>query len=167
VRHHILIFTKEEAGSSTIEAVLRLPVFVASVCLIAGASFLFFGQNKACRIIRDANRTLSVGHLADTDEVEADALDKIGASSVVCEIDLGRSPPWCVSQARTWWPPACLPPLSISTEGFVPDGVVDVQSNNPTAAVPAGVSMWWGVWRRRYFQQLTSTVISAASAERS
>lgn len=61
---------QDENGSATIEAVLWLPVFIAFFCLIADASFIFFGQNKAYRIVQDANRKLSIGRLSTAAEVE-------------------------------------------------------------------------------------------------
>ncbi len=63
-------YLKDEQGSATIEATLWLPVFIAFFCLIADASFIFFGQNKAYRIVQDANRKLSIGRLATAADVE-------------------------------------------------------------------------------------------------
>ena len=62
-------FRKREDGSATIESVLWLPVFIAFLVLVADASFMFFGQNQAYRIIQDANRSLSVGRLRTEEEV--------------------------------------------------------------------------------------------------
>ncbi|MBS9716735.1 TadE/TadG family type IV pilus assembly protein [Pseudohalocynthiibacter aestuariivivens] len=64
-------FRKSESGTATIEAVLWLPVFIAFIALATDASFIFFGQNKAYRIVQDANRSLSVGRLETEAEVEA------------------------------------------------------------------------------------------------
>ena len=61
---------QDESGTATIEAVLWLPVFIAFFCLVADASFIFFGQNKAYRIVQDANRKLSIGRLSTAVEVE-------------------------------------------------------------------------------------------------
>lgn len=87
-------FLTREDGSSTIEAVLWLPVFMVFFCLIADASFLFFGQNKAYRIIQNANRVLSVGQLANTDALESYVLSELQDyapnASVTAEIDTGR-----------------------------------------------------------------------------
>lgn len=67
-------FFRGEEGSSTIEAVLWLPVFFVFFALVADASFLFFGQNKAYRIIQEANRTVSTGYLRGATEEETETL---------------------------------------------------------------------------------------------
>lgn len=71
LRKRILGLLRDESGTATIESVLWLPVFIAFFCMIADASFIFFGQNRAYRIVQDANRNLSVGRLVDSGEVEA------------------------------------------------------------------------------------------------
>lgn len=43
---------------------------IALLCLAADASFIFFGQNQAYRIVQDANRSLSTGRLHSAQEVE-------------------------------------------------------------------------------------------------
>jgi Flp pilus assembly protein TadG len=62
-------FFRKEDGSATLESVLWLPVFIAFLTLAADASFIFFGQNQAYRIVQNANRSLSVGRLLSEDEV--------------------------------------------------------------------------------------------------
>lgn len=64
-------FSKDESGSATVEAVLWLPVFFAFIIIVADASFIFFGQNQAHRLVQDANRQYSIGRLADLDELDA------------------------------------------------------------------------------------------------
>ncbi len=87
-------FATEEKGSSTIEAILWLPVFFGFFALVADASFMFFGQNKTYRIIQEANRTLSTGYLDSEDEVESYILDQLSDyapnATVHSEIDLGK-----------------------------------------------------------------------------
>lgn len=58
-------FEKDESGSSTIEAVLWLPLFMLLLSMVADASFIFHGQAQALRIIQDGNRAFSVGRLED------------------------------------------------------------------------------------------------------
>lgn len=86
-------FLRREEGSSTIEAVLWLPVFIAFFVLVADGSFLFFGQNKVYQIIQDANRTLSVGYLSTTDDVvnyvQARLTDYAPHATVTSTIDQG------------------------------------------------------------------------------
>lgn len=62
-------FRRREDGSATVESVLWMPVFIAFLILAADASFVFFGQNRAYRIVQDTNRSLSVGRLKDENEV--------------------------------------------------------------------------------------------------
>lgn len=97
---HAKRFVLGDEGSSTIEAVLWLPVFIGFFALVADASLLFFGQNKTYRIVQDANRLLSTGYITSTDEAEAEALvagyvrtqlsDFAPNASVVSKIDLGQ-----------------------------------------------------------------------------
>lgn len=63
-------FVMDELGSATLESVLWLPIFISFLVLAADASFLFYGQNQAYRIVQDANRNLSVGRLQSEAEVE-------------------------------------------------------------------------------------------------
>lgn len=75
-------FRKREEGSATLEAVLWLPVFIAFLILAADAAFIFFGQNRAYRVIQDANRSLSVGRLL----TEQDVVDYLN-------VEIGRIAP--------------------------------------------------------------------------
>lgn len=75
-------FRKREEGSATLEAVLWLPVFIAFLILAADAAFIFFGQNRAYRVIQDANRSLSVGRL----QTEEDVVDYL-------TVEIGRIAP--------------------------------------------------------------------------
>ncbi len=68
-RKTIATFRKREDGSSTLESVLWMPIFIVFLVLAADASFVFFGQNRAYRIVQDANRSMSVGRLKDEVEV--------------------------------------------------------------------------------------------------
>lgn len=70
-------FFRKEDGTATIEAVLWLPVFISFFCLVTDASFIFFGQNKAYRIVQDVNRSLSIGRLETAAEVEGAILSKL------------------------------------------------------------------------------------------
>lgn len=72
-------FRKREEGSSTIEAVLWLPVLIGFIALAADAAFVFFGQNQAYRVVQNANRTLSVGRFSTELEVETYLETTIGA----------------------------------------------------------------------------------------
>ncbi|MBS8226661.1 TadE/TadG family type IV pilus assembly protein [Vannielia litorea] len=63
-------FAKTEDGSATVEATLWVPAMIGLICLAADASFIFFGQNQAYRVVQDANRSLSIGRLSSSDEVE-------------------------------------------------------------------------------------------------
>ena len=79
-------FVESEDGSSTIEAVLWLPVFFAFFALITDASFIFFGQNQAHRIVQDANRQLSIGRFQDADQIVAFLTSELATLSPNAEI---------------------------------------------------------------------------------
>lgn len=65
------LFAKDESGSSTIEAVLWLPMFMLLLSMVADASFIFHGQAQALRIVQDGNRAFSVGRLEDAAATQA------------------------------------------------------------------------------------------------
>lgn len=64
-------FRRDEQGTATVESVLWLPVFFVFFVAITDASFIFFGQNQAHRVIQNANRELSVGRLETQEDVVA------------------------------------------------------------------------------------------------
>lgn len=70
-KNRLQSFCKKDDGTATVEAVLWLPVFFAFMIAVADASFIFFGQNTANRIVQDANRQLSIGRLQNEEDVEA------------------------------------------------------------------------------------------------
>ncbi|WP_212523988.1 TadE family protein [Actibacterium sp. MT2.3-13A] len=70
-----------EDGSSTIEAVLWLPVFIGAFCLMADAAFIFNGQTIAMRTVQDANRNMSIGRLQTTSQVEQEVVSHLSALS--------------------------------------------------------------------------------------
>ena len=74
-------FRKDEGGSATLEAVLWLPVFISFMVLAADASFIFFGQNQAYRVVQDANRNLSIGRLQSEEEVVDYVLERLSSIS--------------------------------------------------------------------------------------
>jgi Flp pilus assembly protein TadG len=67
---HTKRFGKSESGSSTLEALIWVPIIVYLMTMIADFSFVFYGKAQALRLVQDSNRALSVGHVATTDEVE-------------------------------------------------------------------------------------------------
>ena len=80
-------FVRDEDGSATIEAVLWLPVMFALLCLAVDASLIFFGQNQTHRVVQEANRTLSVGRLSGSDDVETYVTNAISAMSPNAQVD--------------------------------------------------------------------------------
>lgn len=74
-------FVSRDEGSSTIEAVLWLPVFIGAFCLMADAAFIFNGQTIAMRTVQDANRNMSIGRLQTTAEVEAEVENNLATLS--------------------------------------------------------------------------------------
>ncbi len=60
----------DETGSSTIEALIWIPIFVFFLVLILDTCFIFFGKAQALRFVQDGNRALSIGALADENATE-------------------------------------------------------------------------------------------------
>lgn len=87
-------FLTKDSGSSTVEAVLWIPIFAGFFALIADATFLFFGQNRAYRIVQNANRSLSVGRFDSAEAVESYVIEQLGNDAigalVVSSIDMGK-----------------------------------------------------------------------------
>ena len=63
-------FLKDDKGSSTIEAVLWLPIFFALFGLMADTAMIFNGYSRVLRVIQDGNRNMSVGRLDTPVELE-------------------------------------------------------------------------------------------------
>lgn len=64
------IFARSETGSSTLEALIWVPIIVFLMTMIADFSFVFYGKANALRLVQDSNRALSVGQVTTTSEVE-------------------------------------------------------------------------------------------------
>lgn len=80
-------FRKGEDGSATVEAVLWLPVLFMVFAMAVDAAFLFFGQNRALRVVQDANRMLSVGRLTSEVEVEDYVKEQLASLSPNLTVD--------------------------------------------------------------------------------
>ncbi len=63
-------FVGDDRGSATIESVIWIPIFVWILAMIMNASMIIFEKNQAYRIIQNANRILSTGHMQTEEEVE-------------------------------------------------------------------------------------------------
>ena len=63
-------FLRGEDGSTTVEAVLWMPFFVALMALIVDASMLFNSQAQMLRFVQDANRAYSTGQIDDTGGIQ-------------------------------------------------------------------------------------------------
>lgn len=63
-------FASDEAGSSTVEAVMWLPLFFFITVFVLDASMMFNTQSRALRIVQDTNRALAVGQIASPEEAE-------------------------------------------------------------------------------------------------
>lgn len=64
-------FARDEAGSSTIEAVLWLPILFWVMILVVDVSFIFNGRAEAFRVIQNGNRAYSVGQLTSDEETQS------------------------------------------------------------------------------------------------
>lgn len=89
-RKQIGRFAKSETGSSTLEALIWIPIFVFLLSMIADFSFVFYGKANTLRLVQDSNRALSVGQVATTADVEelvrkgmADIADAVEVSTTV------------------------------------------------------------------------------------
>lgn len=63
-------FSRDEAGSVTVEAVLWIPFFFGLLMLITDVSLAFFSRAEAFRLIEIGNRSFSVRPGATTADVE-------------------------------------------------------------------------------------------------
>jgi Flp pilus assembly protein TadG len=63
-------FATDEAGSSTVEAVMWLPLFFFITVFVLDASMMFNTQSRALRIVQDTNRALAVGQIATPEDAE-------------------------------------------------------------------------------------------------
>jgi len=71
-------FSRDEAGSATIETVLWVPVYVFFLTMVFDASMTFFNKSEILRVMQDANRAYSVGQLRSLDAVEQAILRDVG-----------------------------------------------------------------------------------------
>ncbi len=79
-------FRADEDGSTTVESVLWLPVFLVFFVLIADVSFVFHRQSQMLRAVQDGNRALSVGRLSSTDEVETFIENRLASMTNSAEV---------------------------------------------------------------------------------
>ena len=63
-------FCRAEDGSTTIETVIWLPMFMILLGFIINVSMVFFNESQILRVIQDGNRAFSLGRLQDLKEVE-------------------------------------------------------------------------------------------------
>lgn len=82
-------FLRCEDGSSTLEALIWMPIIVYLLVMIADFSFVFFEKAQALRVIQDSNRALSVGHVKTTSEVEE--LIRTGMSHVTENVNVNTT----------------------------------------------------------------------------
>lgn len=80
------LFSQNEEGTITVEAVLWLPVYLAFFAIAADVALMFHGQAKAMRIVQDANRHASSGYFLTKEEVEADVLGRLRAFSPAAQV---------------------------------------------------------------------------------
>lgn len=63
-------FCRQECGSTTVEMVIWLPIFIVIIALIVNVSLVFFNESQMLRIVQDGNRGFSLGRLEDTNAVQ-------------------------------------------------------------------------------------------------
>ena len=89
---HLKAFATCESGSSTIEAVVWVPLITYLMTMVADFSFVFYGKANALQLVQDSNRALSVGQVSTTAEVE-DLVRKgmgAGAENIVVQTQVDR-----------------------------------------------------------------------------
>ncbi|GGL68316.1 TadE/TadG family type IV pilus assembly protein [Wenxinia marina] len=80
-------FFSDDDGSSTVEAVLWVPMLAMLLILITDVSFIFYGRAETMRIVQDANRAFSVGRLADEAETMAFIRSALSGLSPNAEVE--------------------------------------------------------------------------------
>ena len=83
---HLVRFARSESGSSTMEAVVWVPLITFLMAMVADFSFVFYGKSNALRLLQDSNRALSVGQVSTTAEVEDLVRTGFGASANTIEV---------------------------------------------------------------------------------
>ena len=81
-------FLRREEGSSTIEAILWIPLIFTLLIMILDVSFVYFERSQALRLIQDINRAYSVGRFDDEAEATAAlraAIQRISPNAVPAE----------------------------------------------------------------------------------
>ena len=78
---------KSEDGSSTIEAVLWVPLLATLLMLVVDTSFVFYGRAQAMRIVQDGNRAYSLGRFESDAEASAFIYDTIKALAPGAEVE--------------------------------------------------------------------------------
>jgi len=65
LRRKVGLFRKDDEGSSTIEFVLWVPIFVLILSLVIDVCFLFLAQSRMFDVASDATRQLAIRRLDD------------------------------------------------------------------------------------------------------
>lgn len=77
--YRFLRFGRSEDGSSSIEAVIWLPLFFFLIIFVLDASMMFNAQSRALRVVQDTNRALAVGQIASAAEAETILRERMAA----------------------------------------------------------------------------------------
>jgi Flp pilus assembly protein TadG len=80
-------FVASESGSSTVEAVLWVPIFFFFTLFVLDASMMFNAQSRALQMVHDTNRALAVGRILSESEAEAQLRIRIAAISPSATVD--------------------------------------------------------------------------------
>lgn len=93
IRQKMRRMWRGEQGGATIEFVIWVPVFGLLLGLITDTSLIFGGQADALRVVQDANRALSIGHIKSIEEAETYVLTHVAGLSpratVITTVDHG------------------------------------------------------------------------------
>lgn len=80
-------FARSEEGSSTVEAVIWLPLFFFLTVFVLDASMMFNAQSRALRVVQDTNRALAVGQIANEAEAETILRERMASIAPSATVD--------------------------------------------------------------------------------
>jgi len=87
LRRHLSRFVREENGTSTIEFVFMVPLFVALVLLVTDASLLFLRHSTLMNISRDTARVVSRYAMTPADaKIYAETAATTGKSGATAQV---------------------------------------------------------------------------------
>ncbi|MFD2741358.1 TadE/TadG family type IV pilus assembly protein [Sulfitobacter aestuarii] len=109
-------FWRNEDGSTTIETVIWLPIFMLLLGLIINVAMVFFNESQITRIVQDGNRAFSLGRLEDPKAVEDYIAERLAYLEATLTINSGRTGGVITTTLST--PATDLMPFKFMTTAF-------------------------------------------------